>query len=103
MWKNRKYVMSWIVRKLNSVESNNCTYLAVHNDGVMNQLNNETYDIQCPNGKKLWQQQQQTNVRAWFAVYICTSLKDFISTNMITWLNNFTMMILKTTNNVTSK
>ena len=38
-----KYVMSQIVRKLYSVESNYCTYLDVHDDGGMNWRNTEIY------------------------------------------------------------
>ena len=41
-----KYGMSQIVSKLYSAESNNCTYLAVYGDGVMDGLNNKTYYLQ---------------------------------------------------------
>ena len=49
MWVHRKYGMSQIVRKFNSVETNKYTYLAVTNDGWLNWQKNETYDLKLIN------------------------------------------------------
>ena len=51
MWVHQKYGISWIIRKLYSVESNDCTYLTVHNNDGMNRWNDVTYDLKCTNGK----------------------------------------------------
>ena len=37
--------MSQILQKMYSFETNNCSYLAVTNDGKLNRRNNETYDL----------------------------------------------------------
>ena len=41
MWLHQKYKMSRIVRKLYSIKTNNCSYLAVPNSGRLNQWNNK--------------------------------------------------------------
>ena len=43
--------MSQIVQKLYSFETKNFYYLAVTDDGQLNQQNNETYDLQSTNSK----------------------------------------------------
>ena len=48
---HQKYGMSQIVRTFYSVKSSNCSYLSVHSYGGMNKQNNETYYLQCTNGK----------------------------------------------------
>ena len=37
MWVHQKYVMSGIVWKLHSFETNNCSYISVPDDGFLNQ------------------------------------------------------------------
>ena len=48
---HRKNGIIRIVRITYSVESNDCTYLDIHDDGGMNQRIDVTYDLQCTNGK----------------------------------------------------
>ena len=51
MWVHQKYGISLVVSKLYSVESNDCTYLAVNENVGMNWANNKNYDPQCTNVK----------------------------------------------------
>ena len=51
MWLHQQYETSSIARKFYIVESNECTYLVVHNDGGMNRKNDVTYDLQRTIGK----------------------------------------------------
>ena len=51
MWVHQKYEMIWIVRKLYSVNSNDCTYLAVHDDGGMIWWDDGTLDLKYTNIK----------------------------------------------------
>ena len=53
MWVHRKYIISIIISKFYSFESNDWTYLSVHNDGGMNQRNYGTYDLQWTNGEMM--------------------------------------------------
>ena len=51
MWVHQKYGIILIIRKFYSVESKNCTYLAIHSDVGMNQWKVITYYLQYTNGK----------------------------------------------------
>ena len=51
MWMYQEYGMSWIVRVLFILKSNDFPYLTVIGDSGMNVQKDETYDLQCINGK----------------------------------------------------
>ena len=48
---HQNYGMGWVVRKLYSDELKKCPHLAVDDNGGMNRINNESYDLQCTNSK----------------------------------------------------
>ena len=51
MWVHQKYGMSRIVKIFYSFETNNCSYLAVPDNGQLNQQKKQTYDQQLTNSK----------------------------------------------------
>ena len=53
MWVHKKCGISRIKKTLYLVESNECTYLAVHGNGGMNKQNNETYGLQYKSSKTM--------------------------------------------------
>ena len=83
IWMHQKYLMSLIVRKLFSVESKYCTYTAVHLGGWMNQQNNETYNLQCTNGKIIMTITIITNhMIINCSILICSNRNGFSSINV---------------------
>ena len=50
---HQKYGMIRMVQNFYSAETEKCAYLAILNNGRLNQQNNETNDPQCTNNNKM--------------------------------------------------
>ena len=50
---HKNYEMSWIVRKLYSVETRNSSQFSVPDDSWSNQRKNKTNELKCTNSKLL--------------------------------------------------
>ena len=101
---HQKYGMSRIVRKLYSVESNYCTYLAVHGDCGINRQNSETYDLQFTNCKRTKMIKITTGRMIMnCSILICTNQNYCVIINIKNMTYRFFDDYFSTTKSVTSK
>ena len=100
---HQKYGIIRIVTKLYSVESKNCTYLAVYFGGGMNQQNNKTYDLQFSNDKIITTTTIITKLMSMHCSINMYKLKLLYQYKLNNLTCHFMAMIFSTTKSVASK
>ena len=86
MWVHQKCGIGWIGRILNSVEINNCSYLAVPGYCLLNQQNNETYYLQFTISKIMMTKTIIIDCISMHLLLTCRIRNYCIGINIITWL-----------------